>query len=179
MKIILNPYQDPGEGKDWDEQTSEIETRITGIIEEFPESVHYSIQETNFGVGADWPTIALNVVTIAGVGFIALPEAHKRVREALEEWQLMGANVRKLMDWISGRAPVISQPIELLFVSASEALLAVLAKDDAVFLKYEQITPIGTHEELGGLYDFRFDSDGEEWKVLINGQRTVKSIKKV
>lgn len=179
MKIILNSYQDPSEGMDWNEQTPIIENRITGIMKEFSESVDYSIQETNFGVGADWPTIVLNVATIAGVGFIALPEAHKRVREALEEWQLVGANVKKLIEWIGGNELIVAQPIELIFITASEALLSLTKKDDAVFLKYEEIAPVGSHEEISGLYDFRFEAEESEWKVLINGQKDIKAIEKV
>ncbi|TYO99842.1 hypothetical protein EDC39_1012 [Geothermobacter ehrlichii] len=179
MKIILNSYHDPDKGMDWNEQTPIIERRIVGIMEEFSESVDYSIQETNFGVGADWPTIALDVATIAGVGFFAVPEAHKRVREALEEWQLISANIKKLIDWIGGKESIVAQPIELIFIAASEALLSLVKNDDAVFLKYEEILPAGSHEEISGLYDFRFESEGNEWKVLINGQKDIKAIAKV
>lgn len=179
MKIILNSYQDPNQGLDWHEQTPEIENRITGIMDEFAESVDYSIQEVNFGVGADWPTIAVNVATIAGVGFIALPEAHNRVREALEEWQLIGANITKLIECIGGKEPIVAQPIELLFLAASEALLSLMNKDDAVFVRYEELSRVGSHEEISGLFEFRFESDGNEWKVIISGQKEIKAIEKV
>ena len=178
MKVILNPYSDPSSGKDWHEQTPEIEKQIDGILETYPEQVDYSIHETNFGGGADWPTIALNVATIAGVGFFAIPEAHKQVREALEEWQLIGANIQKLIAWISGRTPLVSQPIELIFVAATEELLSMINEDDAIFLNYQVLSPVGTNDELSGLFEFRFEVNSEEWRVIIDGLKQVRSIKK-
>ena len=179
MNIILNPYKNPAQGVDWHEQTPEIETRITGVMKEFGESIVYSLQETNIGVGADWPTIAVNVATIAGVGFFSVPEAHKRVREALEEWQRIGGNFRKLMDWLPSKEPLVSYPIEILFISASEALLGVLGNGDAVFIKYQEVEQVGSRSESCGLYDFRFKTEADEWKVLVNGRKIVKSIEKV
>ena len=179
MKLILSPYQDPSCGLDWHEQTPEIKARIGVILENFDESTDYTIQEEVFGAGADWPTIVINVATVAGLGLIALPEAHKRVREALEEWKIIGNNFRKLINYIAGKESVVSKPIEILFITASESLLSVLKKDDAIFLKYHEILPIGSYDEISGLYDFRFESEGEEWKVLINGQQTVIGIEKV
>lgn len=179
MKIILNSYKDPMQGLDWHEQSPEIRRRISEIADKFGESIDYTIQETNLGTGADWPTITVNVITIAGVGFFALPEAHKRVREALEEWQRIGANFRKFIDWIASKEPVVTQPIEIIFISASEGLLSVLSEDDAVFIKYEEIEPVGSYVESCGLYDFRFKSGIDEWKVLINGKKIVKTIEKL
>lgn len=179
MNIILNPYKDPAQGADWHEQTQEIKTRITGIMKDFGEPVDYSLQEQNIGVGADWPTVAVNVATIAGVGFFAVPETHKRVREALEEWQRIGGNLRKLMDWVASKESLVSYPMEILFVAASEALLSVVGSGDAVFIKYEEIEPLGSYQENSGLYDFRFRVDADEWKVVVNGKKAVKSIEKV
>ncbi|WP_026841650.1 hypothetical protein [Citrifermentans bremense] len=179
MKIILNPYKDPAQGLDWHEQTPEIETRITGVMKEFGQSIDYSLQEMNIGIGADWPTIAVNVATIAGVGLFAIPEAHKRVREALEEWHRIGGNFQKLMDWLPSKEPLVSYPIEILFISASEALVGVLGNDDAVFIKYQEVEPVGSYSESCGLYEFQYRTYADGWKVVINGRKIVKTIEKV
>lgn len=179
MKLILNPYQDPGKDIDFDQQTPIIENQITGMLNEYSENIDYSLNECNFGGGADFPTMVIELASVAGVAFIAIPEAHKKVREALEEWKLINENTKKLINWVSGKSNVVSQPIEVLFIAASEALLKFIEKDDALFIKYCELSPIGSIDHLSGLFEFSFLSDDENWKVVINGQATISAIEKV
>ena len=179
MKLILNPYQDPGKGIDFDQQTPIIENQIMGMLNEYPENIDYSLNVCNFGGGADFPAVAIELVSMAGVAFIAIPAAHKKVRETLEEWKLISENTKKLIDWVSGNSSVLSQPIEILFITASNALLKLIDKDDALFIKYHELSPIGSIDYISGLFEFYFLSGDENWKVVINGQGIVSALEKV
>lgn len=175
MKIILNPYKDPTLGKDWNEQKDEIKQELNGIIQELPERVDCSINELNLGAGADWPTIAVTI----GFGFFAIPEAHKRIREALEEWAMIGERVKALIQKLSKSNSLVSEPLEILFIEASEKLLSLTNQDDAIFLGYYEVQQIGSNENIHGVYDFLFEINNEEWKVVIDGLKIIKTITKV
>lgn len=179
MKIILNPYVDPGRGMDWPEQTPIVTNRIDGILKEFNEPVKYDLTEHNFGGGADWPVIAVNVATIASVGFFAIPEAHKRIRESLEEWGRIGASIKKLIKHLSDREVLVAEPIEVLFLDACKALLEFSNAEDATFESYSEVASIGSYGNIGGLYEFIFSIETQKWSVQINGAGELTEIKKV
>jgi hypothetical protein len=43
-----------------------------------------SVMTRNIGKGADWSVVA---IVVGGGLFFAIPEAHKKIRETLEEWR--------------------------------------------------------------------------------------------
>lgn len=119
MEIVLSPYKDPSGGVDWPEQTPAIEAELTKRLRDWDAgTVEYRIRRTNHGLGADWPTITLSVLSIAGTLFFTIPAAHKKVREALEEWKKVRANIEKFLAWISREKEIAAYPVELLFLDA-------------------------------------------------------------
>jgi len=173
VEIILAPYKDPSEGLDWHEQTPIIIQRIDELLSGYEEALEYTVRDDNLGVGADWPVIIVTVGSIAGAAFFLIPEAHKRVREALEEWKLIGENIKKLIGKLKITERVLVNPVELLMIEAVEQLNKTTNLEDVVYLGFEQLSQPGSHEQISGAYAFRFELPGEKWEVVIAGDSTL------
>ncbi|PUB74705.1 MAG: hypothetical protein DBP03_08250 [gamma proteobacterium symbiont of Ctena orbiculata] len=119
MEIIVNPYEDPGRGLDWDEQTPRIINEMNLYLSEKNEAFNFSLEETNHGTAADWPTITITITGAIGALFV-IPEAHKRIRESCEEWKRIGDEMASLLSWIASKYPVAAYPKELLFFDLLE-----------------------------------------------------------
>ncbi|HIF5828868.1 TPA: hypothetical protein ACY4P9_004723 [Vibrio parahaemolyticus] len=179
MDIVLGTYKDPAYGLDWHEQTDEIEDSIRKHLIRSELPVECSIQEHNIGRGADNPVTVVQVLSILGlVGFV-IPEAHKRVRESIEEWSRIKGHFTKLHTLLSRNYRVIALPEEVLFIKAVEALLSETESNDAAFVRYETVHSVGSYEKYSGLKGFYFDCKGKQWRVVIDGQGEVKLIEQV
>ena len=129
VRLVLTPYNDPAEGLDWEEQTPLIRERIAKSIKEIvSEDLKFKIHETDHGIGADWPTITLELIGTATGLFFGIPALHKKIREALSEWKLIKDKLGKLIYWIENHEPVASYSIEVAFYDA----LGYLAKSEDV-----------------------------------------------
>ena len=122
MELIIAPYKDPAYGLDWPEQTSIIIEKLESILGSYDEKVQFQLLEKGIGVGADWPVIAIKISAITGTAFFAIPAAHKKIRESLEEWKIIGKNFLKLIDFISDSERIITYPIQVLFLDAIASL---------------------------------------------------------
>ncbi|KKL76142.1 hypothetical protein LCGC14_2047850 [marine sediment metagenome] len=178
IDITLAPYEDPACGLDWPEQTPKIMHRLEDILSSFESPIDYELHEEYLGRGADWPTIIITVGGIAGVTFFAIPTAHKKVREALEEWKLIGFEIRKLVDYVSKKERVVAQPVELLLLVAMEHLEEVVDSDSATFEAMEKLADIGDYEQLSGAYAFIFRVNNVFWEVAVSGEGQIMHMKK-
>ncbi|EIV1777536.1 hypothetical protein MOU97_004221 [Vibrio vulnificus] len=179
MDIVLSTYKDPAYGLDWHEQTGEIESTIRHSLLESKFPIEFLIRESNIGRGADYPVTVIQVISVLGfVGFV-IPEAHKRVRESLEEWSRIRDYFSKLSALLSQNNSIIALPDEVLFAKSAEALLTETKASDAVFVRYESIHSVGSFEKFAGLKGFYFDCQNKQWRVVIDGQGTVKLIEQV
>lgn len=178
MQIIVNPYEDPSFGLDWHEQTSAIFETITNqFVSRYGDSFQPMLRETNHGTAADWPTVTITVTGLAGAFFI-IPEAHKRVREAFEEWKKIGGELSALIVWLSDKFPVVSYPKELLFFDLLEWFEAELGVDanELQFIELDENFPIsqhsfGTNIEKAYLFTFRYEN--MMYQIAVNNRREV------
>ncbi|HHF3026208.1 TPA: hypothetical protein ACPJ0Z_004511 [Vibrio diabolicus] len=179
MDIVLGTYKDPAYGLDWHEQTDGIEASIRKLLSKSALPIELSIRESNIGRGADYPVTVIQVLSVLGlVGFV-IPEAHKRVRESIEEWSRIKGHFVKLHKLLSRNHRIISLPEEVLFVKSVEALLTETEASDAVFIRCDSIHSVGSFEKFAGLKGFYFDCQNKQWRVVIDGLGTVKLIEQV
>jgi hypothetical protein len=177
MDVVLSPYEDPSAGLDWSEQTPSILKDLTSRIESWDGAkVEYRIRETNHGLDADWLTITLQVLSVGTTAFFVIPAAHKEVRESIEEWRKIKANIERFITWISPKKKVASYPVELLFFDSADQALAADASDRLAFLCWSEI-PVPV-EISGGFtaikhYVFTFRSPAQITLVAIDNQRRV------
>ena len=179
VELIIAPYKDPSCGLDWPEQTPEIIKRLDTTLDSYDERVQFQLSEENIGSGADWPVIAINIAAIAGTAFFAIPASHKKIRESLEEWKLIGKNFLKLFEYISGTERVITYPIQILFLDAIENLAKQKNSENAVFLSATTLEKPGSFEHYTGLYEFQFQIKDEVWCVTISGARELVQLKQI
>ncbi|MDP2816837.1 MAG: hypothetical protein Q8O29_00900 [Polaromonas sp.] len=126
MDIIYSPF---GELPD-----DEWKSAVAGKIAEYKSrlatysgpAVEHRVRETNHGRGADLVTITVSLISLGGVVFFGIPAAHKKVREAIEEWGKIKDEIGALANWITRDKP--SLPIEILFLEA----ITDLAKSENV-----------------------------------------------
>lgn len=162
MEIIYCPFgelPDNQYGLTVAGKIAEYESRLAAYCEG---SIHYRVHETNHGRGADLLTITVSLVSFGGVAFFAIPTAHKKIREALEEWRRIKGEITALVSWISTDTP--SLPIELLFLEAVTDLAQTGDVEDVEFLSaYEMPTDNGFDNLKTYLFVFR---NGNELRMV-------------
>lgn len=128
-RFVLMPYTDPAEGLDWDEQTPLHYERISkGIIDNFSKGLQFKLNETDHGIGADLPTITLELIGTATGLFFGIPALHKKIRETISEWKKIKDEISKFTSWLIKNEPVASYSIEVAFYEA----LSYLAKSENI-----------------------------------------------
>jgi hypothetical protein len=137
MDIIYSPF---GELPD-----DEWKSAVTGKISEYKSklatysgpAVEYRVRETNHGRGVDLVTITVSLISLGGVAFFGIPAAHKKVREAIEEWGKIKDEIEALVNWITRDKP--SLPIEILFLEAVTDLVKSGNVEGIEFLSASEI----------------------------------------
>lgn len=178
MNIVLAPYKDPSEGLDWPEQTPVILNAINARLRGWDDgTLEYQLRETNHGRGADWPTITVSILSLAGAAFFTIPAAHKKVRESLEEWKRIGANLNRLVARLAPRSEVAAFPVELIFFDAVESALRI---DESGLLEFLSVQELPVPSEISGGFDhlkyYLFTFRAHERIVLVaidNGRRVL------
>ncbi len=176
MEVVLSQYEDPSTGADWPEQTAQIVEQLKSRVESWSgDRVEYRIRETNHGFGADWPTITLQILSFGATAFFVIPAAHKKVRESIEEWRKIKANIERLIAWVSPKKKVTSFPVTPLFLDAADQVFAADASYRAFLGWFEIPLPV---EVCGGIaalrhWVFTFRSTTQTTFVAINNQRRV------
>ncbi|MBY0270659.1 MAG: hypothetical protein K2X06_12370 [Burkholderiales bacterium] len=177
MDVVLSPYEDPSAGLDWPEQTPQILEGLKSRIESWDGAkVEYRIRETNHGLGADWPTITLQILSLSATAFFVIPAAHKKIRESIEEWRKIKANVERFIAWVSPKKKIASYPVELLFLDCADQALETDASERLEFLGWSEV-PVPA-EVSGGFtaikhYIFTFRSATQITLVAIDNRRQV------
>ena len=174
VSIIVSPYKDPALGPDWIEQTPQIFESIVERLSAYPNGpVEYLAHETDHGIGADWPTIVIEIVKWgAGLAF-SVPATHKLIRTTISEWKVILANLRKLLQWFSGDLSPISYSIEVAFLEALERLESETDPNDLEFLSCFSIpgkpgrVPAAFNTSLLVYYGFVFREGSSEKAFLL------------
>lgn len=133
MEIIYSPFGELGD----DEYKSVVEAKIreykSRLVAFDKGPVEFQVRETNHGRGADLVTVTVTLTSLAGAAFFAIPTAHKKVREALEEWGRIRDELASLIEWISGNDRP-SLPIEVLFLESVSDLAKAREVGEIEFL---------------------------------------------
>jgi len=118
-RFVLTPYTDPAEGLDWDEQAPlHLDRILSDIDKQFSKDFKVKLKETDHGIGADWPTITLELIGTATGLFFGIPVLHKKFRETLAEWRIILNEIGKFVFWINKNESVVSYSVELAFYDA-------------------------------------------------------------
>ncbi|WP_223619032.1 hypothetical protein [Lysobacter sp. ESA13C] len=102
------------------------------LLQTYPSRpIEGSVTIRNIGRGADWSVIAL---AIGGL-FLAIPEAHKRLRESLEEWRRIFKEFQSISSWLGlvGKKSVL-YPDQYLFLIATFHVVDRFEPDAIIFL---------------------------------------------
>lgn len=123
FKVVLNPYKDPAEGLDWDEQTPLLKKEIAAQLSNYHDGkIDFSLAESVQGLGVDMPTLVLEVLAVGSTLFFGIPALHKKIREALEEWKIIKERVDKFFSWLNRSDEIVSYSIEVAFLKALDHL---------------------------------------------------------
>lgn len=124
LKFVIHAYEKYGtdeqsEELDWEQMKQEL----AEYMDKFPEGkIEYALKETDHGIGADWPTVLIEIVEYAGMAFFVIPALHKKLRETLSEWKIIMQKIEKIVTWISKKKAIIVYPIETAFLKVLEHL---------------------------------------------------------
>lgn len=104
---------------EWEEEIAAEENRVRDRIASYEAGVpeNAEVAAVNLGRGADWMVLAVYF----GVAAIFIPEAHKKIRENIEEWARIYRELHALFSWIVEGRKVL-YPDEYLFLKAIEVL---------------------------------------------------------
>ena len=168
-RFVLTPYSDPAGGLDWDEQTPLHCERVSkGITDHFSNDLQFNLHETDHGIGADWPTITLELIGTATGLFFGIPALHKKFREAISEWKQIKNKLVKFISWIEKNEPVYSYSIEVAFYDAINYLSDLENVDELELTDIKEIlgksgTIEVTFESAPIAYYFFVFTDNAEW----------------
>lgn len=137
MEIIINPFGDPSQHT-VEREKDEVDS-VLQKFESYPGVyVPVEVGTKNIGKGADWLVVSVTILSSATGLFFAVPAAHKKVREILEEWNRIFKEFRKLLDWLSFKNHVML-PDEYLFLEALSKLDEECEASELTFLGVNKI----------------------------------------
>ncbi len=172
MDIIYSPFgeiDDEDYRRVVDAKVKEYESRLKAF-EDGP--VEYRVRETNHGRGADLVTVTVSLLSLAGTAFFAIPAAHRKFREAIEEWKKIGEEINSLVSRVSGEDRP-SLPIEVLFLEAVTDRAGAEVTDSLKFLSAFEIP---TQDAFGfddrKTYLFAFRDEGKIELVAYDSYKT-------
>ncbi len=98
------------------------------------QSVNSSVSIRNIGKGADWSVIVLTITSI----FFIIPEAQKKIRESVEEWQSIFKELKSIYSWIVKKKTAL-YPNQYLFLIALNSVVAKTNNNEFVFLGFKSL----------------------------------------
>lgn len=109
--------------------------KYSNLLNEYSSgSIEGSVSVRNIGKGADWSVI---VLTITGI-FFAIPEAHKKIRESIEEWQLIFSELKCLYQKLIPKK-IALYPNQYLFLIALNFIVSKTNLETLVFLGFSTL----------------------------------------
>lgn len=169
MQILIGSTSDPSDEEATASDLAALKARVAAETRALGLSAR--ISRDNLGSGADWIVSVIEVAAGLGAALFAIPEAHKRIRESVEECKKIHSEIIALMDRLRGHSPVVRQPVEALYLLALEK---VLRETDAAEITLLSSEPIPLPAELSNgfhalqHYLFAFQAGHELVLVAIN-----------
>ena len=179
MLIVSAPYNlnDPND-LDWSIQPRNFKKSFSSKMKKSPYGeVIYLLQQTNHGLGADWPTVTVTIFSIASFLLFAIPEGHKKIRESIEEWEKIKTELEKLIYWIFKRKTIIQYPKEILYLDVlTQALKSVPSDAEVIFLNMMEMPLSKEHTSCFNNYKqylFSFSIDTKIHQIAIDSNRNL------
>jgi hypothetical protein len=138
MRITIVPDNED-EMHTWEEQGPLLLDNIKRDIAPSAQYVKFRLEESEFGIGASWPSIILEIVEIGGLVFIGIPALHKKVRETLSEWKEINKNIDKFVSWLSNKKTISTKSIEVAYLAALTHLDAKTDVNELELLEAQEI----------------------------------------
>jgi hypothetical protein len=83
MRIVIAPYAEYDSDVEWDNYRKNVQSNILSKLSNIPDcDVKFKMQDSDHGIGADWPTLILNLIEIGGISIatmIGIAALHKKV----------------------------------------------------------------------------------------------------
>jgi hypothetical protein len=158
MEILVNSF---GELKDDFEQEEKAAIRaVLDKLESYPDGhIPAEVGVKNIGRGADYYVVSISILSAASVLFFAIPTAHKKVRESLEEWKRIYNEFSRLISWFAFSSPIY-YPEHYLFLVALLKLDEDTEASELTFLSCHAIPE--DNPDLKGLESLIFNfQDGD------------------
>lgn len=123
----------------WEEQGALLLENIEKDISHSDPHVEFRLKKSEFGAGASWPSIVLEVVEIGGLVLIGVPALHKKVRETLSEWNEIKRNIEKFISWLSNKKTISTKSIEIAYLAALSHLEGKTDVNELELLEAQEI----------------------------------------
>jgi len=138
IKFVIDAYVNYGTENE--EKDAQVIQELTSHVNELKDiKIEYSLKDTNHGIGADLPTVLIEIVKMAGWAFFVIPALHKTIRETIQEWKKIKQNIDKVIDWIKKRWSILVYPEYYALLHVLESLEQ---KTNIMDLKLIQATEI-------------------------------------
>jgi hypothetical protein len=184
LTLILNPFKDPSEDGDWDNQKKKIISRLKSRLSDYPSPVKYELVTGVEGCGADFPIVILRIIEIGAFAFFAIPEFRKRVSEAIQGWKSISKDLSKFLRWLKEEEQISRYSIEVAFYSSLELLSARTNVEELQLIEAREIFGHSGFEQKSfenteiSLYFFIFRENDEFIHVLCLDERLEVHINK-
>ena len=123
------------DASEWPRVEREALSRYSRLLRAYPAGpINGSVTTRNVGKGANWSVI---VLILSGL-FFTIPEAHKRVRESLEEWRRIFKELKPLFSWLLGTKRAL-YPDQYLFLVALFSVAECIEPSVLVFLGFTRL----------------------------------------
>ena len=173
MRVTIIPDNED-DMHSWEDQGALLLENIKKDISQPDLQVEFRLKESEFGAGASWPSIILEVVEIGGFVLIGVPAIHKKVRETLSEWKEIKKSLDKFISWLSNKKKISTKSIEIAYLAALSHLEAKTEVNELELLEAQEIighsgfsTPKFENTQTI-YYSFKFRKGEEKLYAIIN-----------
>jgi hypothetical protein len=94
---------------------------------------------TNHGVGADWPTITIEILELGAIAFFVIPEFRKRIKDAVQGWREMGEALQRFRNWLFRRRNVVSCSVEVAFLESLNRMADSTDVDELILMNVMEV----------------------------------------
>jgi len=180
MRITIIPDNED-DMHSWEDQ-AELLQNIEKDITQPDLQVNFRLKESEFGAGASWPSIILEVLEIGGFVLIGVPALHKKVRETLSEWKEIKKNLDKFMSWLSKKKSTSTKSIEIAYLAALSHLETKTEVGELELLEAQEIIGHSGYIEPKFentetvYYSFKFRKGDEKlYAIILDGYLNIHS----
>jgi hypothetical protein len=103
--------------ENWEAEEERVRQHYLKRLSTYPRGhIDAKVETRNIGRGADWIVVVISLASAVATGFVAIPKAHKLIRESVEEWQRIFNELKALFGWLAPRRALY--PDNFLFLTA-------------------------------------------------------------